>query len=116
MTPRTLQLSMFGKFFDTAVVDSFAAWVVSELTKAVPPERIDDASKQTVKRREQVLERIRRHADSLVTSTRLNVYQKAKLGTRLQEALETAGYPPAFCKPFAYEVTSLVAIASSQRH
>lgn len=107
---------MFPKFFDTSVVDSFAAWVVNELAKAVPPEHIDDVSKQTVKRREQVLERIRRHAESLVTSTRLNVYQKAKLGTRLQEALETAGYPPAFCKPFAYEVTSLVAIASSQRH
>jgi hypothetical protein len=105
---------MLGKFFDTSAVDTFATWVVAELSKSIPPGRIDDASKQIAKRREQVDERIRRHVQGLASTERLNIYQKAKLGTRLQQALEAAGYTQAFSKPFAYAVVKLVAVASTQ--
>ena len=106
---------MFGKFFDTAPVDTFAAWVAKEMLLALPPDRVDGEAKQTVKHREQVRERIRRHADNLARTTPLNVYQKAKLGIRLEEVLVAAGYPKAFSKPFAYEVVTFVAQASSTR-
>jgi hypothetical protein len=106
---------MFSKFFETTVVDETTAWVVQALSQVLPPARIDDPVRQTLKRREQVLERVRRHAESLASTTQLNLYQKAKLGIRLAEALEAAGYPTAFSKPFAYEVVSLVAMALSAR-
>jgi len=105
---------MFSKFFDTSATDAFAKQVVAALSKSIPPELVDDASKRTEKRRAQLDALIRRHAESLASSSRLNVYQKAKLGPLLQEALAAAGYPEAFSKPFAYDVVKLVAVASSQ--
>jgi hypothetical protein len=106
---------MFGKFFDTAAVDALVAWVVQELTQALPPAALAKDGKQTAKRREQVQERVRRRAEALAGSARLNVYQKAQLGLRLRTALETAGYDEAFAKPFAHDVMSLVTVASSRR-
>ena len=106
---------MFGKFFDTSAIDAFVQSVVDDLTKLIPPAQMDGASKQVRKRREQADERIRRQAATLATTTPLNVYQKAKLGVRLQEALEAAGYADDFSKPFAYEVVSMVATAASQK-
>lgn len=105
---------MFGKFFDTSATNEFAKQVVADLSRSIPPERVDDASKQTEKRRAQLDALIRRHAERLATSSRLNVYQKAKLGPLLQEALTAAGYPEEFSRPFAYDVVKLVAVASSQ--
>ena len=105
---------MFGKFFDTSATDAFAKQVVADLSKSIPPERVDDASKETEKRRAQLDALIRRRAEGLASSARLNVYQKAQLGPLLQEALTKAGYPEAFSKPFAYDVVKLVAVASSQ--
>jgi len=105
---------MFGKFFDTSATDAFAKQIVADLKKSIPPERVDDASKQTEKRRAQVEALIRRHAETLASSSRLNVYQKAKLGPLLQVALTAAGYPETFSKPFAYDVVKLVAVASAQ--
>jgi len=105
---------MFGKFFDTSTTDAFAKQVVADLSRSIPPDRVDDMSKQTEKRRTQLDALIRRHAEGLAASSRLNVYQKAKLGTMLQEHLTAAGYSEAFSKPFAYDVVKLVAVASSQ--
>lgn len=105
---------MFGKFFDTSAVDAFAAWVVAELSKALPPDRLDEA-REGDKLRERIRDRISERAQSLVAANRLNIYQKAKLGERLEEALETAGYPRAFSKPFAYDVVRVVALASAAR-
>lgn len=106
---------MFGRFFDTSVVDGFVQTVVGELTRAIPPNRMAAASKQDRKQRERLDERIRRQAETLATTHRLNVYQKAKLGVRLQQALEQAGYGADFCKPFAYEVVSMVATAATRK-
>lgn len=107
--------SMFGKFFDTASVNDFAARVVNELHGSLPPCRLDDGSKQAGKSREQADERIRRLAETLIQQTPLNVYQKAKLGVRLGEALEGAGYPASFSKTFAYDVVTMVASAAAAR-
>lgn len=105
---------MFARFLDTSSVDAFATWVVGELKRARPPERVDDESKRAIKQREEFESVLRRRAANLVSTTRLNIYQKAKLGTRLQEALESAGYSVSFSRQFAHDVARMVAIASSQ--
>lgn len=106
---------MPGKFFDLTAVDAFVATVVADVQRTLPPERNEGQTKQAQRQREQVQDRVRRHAETLATSARLNVYQKARLGMRLREALEAAGYSEAFAKPLAYEVMSCVASATSKQ-
>ncbi|PJI95596.1 hypothetical protein CLU85_0309 [Acidovorax sp. 69] len=105
---------MFGNFFNTVPVDTFAILVVRELVKGLPPQQLDTQSKQAEKARTRIDEKIRNHARQLVDTHRLNIYQKAKLGSRLQDVLQEAGYPESFSKPFAYDVVRLVALASTQ--
>ena len=105
---------MLGRFFDTSVVDAFSASVAADLAKLLPPALCEAESKAALKGRQAAHERISRHAEALAAASRLNIYQKAKLGVRLQAALETAGYPTPFAKAFAYDVVSQVATRSSQ--
>jgi len=100
---------MFGRFFDTSAIDPFAASVAADLRKALPVELCESDAKAARKARDAAQDRIRRHVDAFAASVRLNFYQKAKLGIRLQEALESAGYPAGFAKAFAYDVVSQVA-------
>jgi len=104
---------MFGSFFDSAITDAFTQQVVADLQKSMPPGRLDDRTNQNDKRRAHLDALIRRRAETLASSVRLNVYQKAKLGPTLQVALAAAGYPEAFCKSFAYDVMKLVAFAAA---
>jgi ribosome maturation protein Sdo1 len=99
---------MFGMFFNTAEVDRFAKAVVSELLKLSPPEGAE-GGKQAADRRKKLDDRLRRMIDQLARDVRLNVYQKAKLGPRLQDAMEDAGYSTEFSKSFSYEVVIRVA-------
>ena len=96
-------------FFDTSKVDAFAADLAAELKRLLPPA----APMPGEKAREKLDQKIRQRVETLSAKTRLNVYQKAKLGTRLEEALQAAGYPAAFCKTFAYEVVTMLAVASA---
>lgn len=104
---------MLGKFFDTTAIDAFTARVVTQLVKVLPPANCASDSKWAQSGREKAYRHIRRHVDSLVKSSPLNFYQKAKLGLRLQDSLEAAGYPSSFAKPFAYELVSQVAAAAA---
>jgi len=107
-------IRMLKQFFDTSAIDAFAAVVVADLLKTLPPAQCDSASKKAQKGREQAQERIRRSVDGFAVKSRLNVYQKAKLGLRLQDGLEAAGYPSTFAKPFAYDVVSQVAAKAAR--
>jgi hypothetical protein len=100
---------MFGRFFDTSAIDQFAATVSGDLRKVLSVELCESDAKAARKARDAAQQRIRRHVDSFATTVRLNIYQKAKLGIRLQEALEAAGYPASFSKTFAYDVVAQVA-------
>jgi len=100
---------MFGRFFDTAAIDQFAASVAADLRKTLPVELCQSDSKAARKARDAAQERVRRHVGTFAATVRLNIYQKAKLGIRLQEALESVGYPADFAKAFAYDVVSQVA-------
>ena len=106
---------MFSRIFDTGEVDAFAAWVTDELRKALSPADCEKQSKKADERVQRLNTRVARRARELVASSRLNVYKKAKLGTRLQELLAAEGYPASFTKQFAYDVTALVATAHSGR-
>ena len=100
---------MFGSFFDTSAIDAFAREVAAELAKTLPPALCESDSKAARKGREQADGRLQRHINTLLATKRLNVYQKAQLGLRLQDALEAAGYASGFAKRFAYEVVAQVA-------
>jgi hypothetical protein len=104
---------MLTRFFSTAEVDAFAGVVVGELRRSLP---VDDAARQTkaaARAREQTEANVRRRVDAFAACTRLNLYQKAKLGTRLEAALVAAGYPTGFSKAFAYDVVRTLALASA---
>ena len=102
---------MFGKFLDTSVLDPFVAQIVKELSASMPPARLDTASRQASKRRDELDERVRRMTERFAGSTRLNIYQKARLGTLLSDALQAAGYPREFSDTFSRGVVSMVALA-----
>lgn len=104
---------MFRSFFDTSAIDSLTDWIVKELAKSLPAGQIDTDSKHTQDKLAHLERRIRGHLKD-VQLTRLNVYQKAKLGVRLQERMEAAGYAKAFYGPFSYNVVRLITLASQQ--
>jgi hypothetical protein len=100
---------MFGGFFDTSAIDAFAQDVVRELRKAVPPEGSDQAARS--RRRKELDERLLRMTTALVRTHRLNVYQKAKLGPRVQARMEAEGYGREFSESFSFELVKLVAMS-----
>ena len=106
---------MFGKFFDTTEVDAFATWVAAELGRAVSPQECQAKSKKADASVRKMNDKVAKRASELVASHRLNAYKKAKLGTRLQDALEASGFPADLSKQFAYDVVALVATADAHR-
>jgi hypothetical protein len=100
---------MFGRFFDTSAIDAFAREVVRELRTAIPPEGSGQTGK--ARRQKELDVRLLRMATLLVRTHRLNVYQKAKLGPRVQAAMHEAGYAREFSQQFSFELVKLVAMA-----
>lgn len=101
---------MFGSMFKTAHVDAFAQQIVAAFVKAAPPERMGDGSRKAVKKRDQLDGQVRRQAEQFAREHRLNVFQKARLGSQLQDGLEQAGYSPELSKAYSFEVTKLMAL------
>lgn len=101
---------MFGKFFNTTHVDTFATQVVELFIKLAPPALFADTSGKAMKKRDKLDEQVRRQTQQFAREHRLNIYQKARLGSQLQDALETAGYPVEFCKAYSIEVAKLIAM------
>lgn len=106
---------MFGRFFDTTAIDEFAGTIADALRSDLPVSLCEADGKAARRAREAAQQRVDRHVQGFAGSTRLNVYQKAKLGLRLQEALTGAGYPADFAKRFAYDVVSQVAREAASR-
>ena len=82
---------MLKKFFDTTAVDAFAAWVVDELKRLRPPGSLESESKAAVKQRNRFDAGLLSKIESTAIGSHLNFYQKAILGSRLEERLEAAG-------------------------
>lgn len=105
---------MFGNFFNTSHVDTFSALVVRELTNGLPPDQLNTPSKKAEVARARIDGKIRAHALQLIKNHQLNIYQKAKLGNRLQDDLREAGFPEEFSEAFAYDIVRLIALISAQ--
>jgi len=97
-------------WFDTAEVDRFAASLVQEVMRRLPPTRVESSSQR-------MLERISRMADVLSDQLRafaqsrsLNVYKRARLGNRVKWQLRDAGYPEPFVDALTTEVVTLLAV------
>ena len=105
---------MFKKFFDSSSIDAFSDQVVAELKRHLSVSDIERTSKTIDKQRERFQVLLERQVTTLA-ATPLNIYQKAKLGSALQDRLEAAGYPPAFSEQLAHETVRRVAIAAGRR-
>lgn len=101
---------MFGNFFKTSHVDAFAEQIVKAFVKAAPPAQLADASRKAAKKRDQLDEQVRRQAQQFAREHRLNFFQKARLGSQLQDGLQQAGYSDELSKAYSFEVAKLMAL------
>ena len=106
---------MLGKWFDSTEVDAFAERIVAELRQSLSPADCASESKKVAERMQRLNDRIARHVEAFSRSGGLNVYKKAKLGSRVQEALAELGYPEDFRRSFVYDLVALVAMASARK-
>jgi cell division septum initiation protein DivIVA len=102
---------MFGRFFDTAAVDEFADWVVAELKRTLPAS-FDPTLQNVADKVNRLDKRIQERTSSFTQSSRLNLYKKARLASRVQEAMTEFGYPKPFVKSFSMDVIRRVVDAS----
>ena len=107
--------TMFARFFSTVEVDKVADTVVGVLRRSLPAAAVNGNSKASERTREMSANKVQKCIDQVAASTRLNIYQKAKLGTRLEAAMQAAGYEAAFSKTFAHEVVHVLAVATARK-
>jgi hypothetical protein len=105
---------MFGRFFDTTSVDEFADWVVEEVKRALPP-AFDPNLKNVSGKVDRLDRRLAERTTSFTQSSKLNLYQKARLASRVQEGMSAIGYPKPFIKSFSMEIVKRVMSASRAR-
>ena len=99
-------------WFDTKEVDAFAQWAVEELRRRMPPDSLERSDRKAADRLHRMNEAISDRARSLAQSRKLNVYKRARLGSRVKWAMKEAGYPEAFVEAFTYELVTLVTVAA----
>ena len=105
---------MFASFFDTAQVDQYADWIVSEVKRSLPP-GFDPSTKNTAENAHKMNERIAQRTGEFAKTTSLNVYKKAKLAARVREGMNAHGYPEPFVKSFSYDLLTRITLAA-KRH
>ncbi len=102
---------MFGKFFDTTAVDEYADWVVDEVKKTLPA-GFDPGLKNVAQKVDRMDKRIAQRTDAFTQGPRLNLYQKARLASRVQEGMSAFGYPKPFVQTFSMTIVKRVMAAS----
>lgn len=105
---------MLGKVFNTAAVDEYADWILSEVKKQLPPRPAPGASKDIGQRAEKLNERISMRTIDFAKTTKLNLYKKARLTARVREGMTAHGYPEPFIKSFSLELLARISRASQQ--
>lgn len=106
---------MFARFFSNVEVDEVADLVVGVLRRSMPAAAVNGTAKASDRAREMSANKVQKCIDEVAVHTHLNIYQKAKLGTRLAAAIQAAGYEAAFSKTFAYEVVRALAVATARK-
>ena len=94
---------MFGSFFDTAAVDSFADWIVAEVKQSLPP-GYSPGTKNIADRAQKLNERIGKKTTEFKQTTKLNIYKKARLAARVREGMSAHGFPEPFVKSFSLDL------------
>jgi hypothetical protein len=98
---------MFGRFFDTSEVDKFADWVVGEFKRELPPAR-DRAPKNVANRTNKLDQVIENKTREFVKTTKLNIYKKARLASRVREGMSALGYPDSMVQSITYNLIARV--------
>ena len=109
---------MVFSWFNTHKVDAFIDAEIADLTKRVPPARLEGGGASAKKADDQLAKShdlLLRHARDFVQREKPNLYQKARIANRMKWALLEAKYPKEFVDEFAYALATVVAAASSQR-
>lgn len=102
-------------WFSTAEVDRFAERLVGEVTRRMPVASLDTPAKKSRERIGRMTDVLSDEVRAFGLSHRLNVYKRARLGSRVKWALKDAGYPEAFVDAFTYELVTLLAVARRPR-
>lgn len=102
---------MFLRFFDTTAVDEYADWIVEEVKRTLPA-GFDPNLKNVSERVDRLDKRIAQRTSFFMRSAKLNIYQKARLASRVQEGMSAFGYPKPFVKSFAMDLVKRVLLAS----
>jgi hypothetical protein len=105
---------MFGRFFDTKSVDEFADWIVEEVKRTLPP-AFDPHLKNVSGKVDRLDRRIAERTTSFTQSSKINLYQKARLASRVREGMSAFGYPQPFVKSFSMDIIARVMRASRAR-
>jgi hypothetical protein len=106
---------MFGRFFDTTAVDEFADWVVDEVKRALPAS-FDPNLQNMAQKVDRLDKRIAERSVTFAKSTKLNLYQKARLAGRVQEGMNAHGYPKSFVATFSMTIVkSVMAVSRKPR-
>jgi hypothetical protein len=106
---------MFGRFFDTTAVDEFADWVVDEVKRTLPAS-YDPNLQNVAKKADRLDKRVAERAIAFAQKSKLNLYQKARLASRVQEGMNAHGYPKPFVETFSMTIVKRVMAVSRKPH
>jgi hypothetical protein len=101
---------MFRSFFDTAAVDRYADWIVTEVKRTLPPA----GTKNVSDRAEKLNVSIAKKTGEFAQSTQLNIYKKARLTARVREGMSALGYSKAFVESFSLDLLARLRAASKR--
>ncbi len=105
---------MFAGFFDTTAVDEYADWVVEEVKRTLPA-GFDPTLKNVSGKVDRLDRRLAERTASFTKTAKLNIYQKARLASRVREGMMASGYPKPFVQTFSMDVVKRVMVASRSR-
>ena len=105
---------MLGRFFDTSAVDEYADWVVEEVKRTLPAS-YDPTLRNVSGKVERLDRRLAERTATFIETSKLNLYQKARLASRVREGMSAFGYPKPFVQTFSMDIVKRVIAASRSR-
>ena len=105
---------MFGRFFDTKAVDEYADWVVDEVKRTLPAS-FDPTLRDVQGKVDRLDRRLAERTTSFTNASNLNIYQKARLASRVREQMSAYGYPKPFVQTFSIDIVKRVMTAARSR-
>src|ERR1041384_3075816 len=103
------------KWFDTKEVDSFAQWVVMELTQRLPPATLETDDRKLPDPIRRMNEFISGRAHTFATEQPPNFYKRARRANKVKWGMREAGYTAKFADTFSYELATLITVTARRR-